>query len=133
MTNIQIVEPVEYSAGALSANKLGVKSFGGLAVKIKNPDNQAPLREKVINRLDVLSRFQKDVRHVSDKKERKRAGKEISIHLKLSSFLFKHRPDIFRSVHVAPYATRIKPLDRNFKVRSHSEGPSDVIFYGYLP
>lgn len=71
MTNIQIVEPVEFGAGAFAANKSGVKSFGGLVVPIKNSDNKAPLREEVINRLGVLSRFQKDVKHVSDKKGRK--------------------------------------------------------------
>jgi len=46
--------------------------------------------------------------------------------------LILKRTKVFDYIHHAPYATRIKPLDKNFKVRSHSEG-RDVMFYGYLP
>lgn len=37
---------------------------------------------------------------------------------------------IFRPIQFAPYAHKIKPLDKKF--RSHSEGPEEIIFDGYL-
>lgn len=43
---------------------------------------------------------------------------------------FKPRSNIFQSIQVQPYNTSIKPLDRQFKLRSHSEEP---MFQGYLP
>lgn len=47
-------------------------------------------------------------------------------------FVFAARQNLFRPAQVAPYTQRIKPLDRKFRLRSHSEGP-DVMFDGYLP
>lgn len=55
------------------------------------------------------------------------------IFISLASQFIPWRQNIFDSNHHAPYATKIKPMDRNFNLRLRSEGPADVIFYGYLP
>lgn len=133
MTNIQIVKPVE--RGRDVAKKGNAKSFDGLVAPIKSQDNNTSMREG-INRLDVLGRLQRDVKHVSEKKRWKRIFRTFSLKNFLMSFqsqLLPRRPNIFHQVNVAPYATKVKPLDRNFKSRSRSEGPADVVFYGYLP
>lgn len=134
MTNIQIVKPVERVGDV--ANKVNPKSFDGLVAAIKSRDNNA-LMGKGIDRLDILGGLQRDVKHVSDKKGGK-VFPTFSLKNFFVSFQYQlmprpRRPNIFQQVHVAPYVTKIKPLDRNFKLRSYSEGPPDVVFYGYLP
>ena len=44
---------------------------------------------------------------------------------------FKPRTNLFQNIQVQPYNTSIKPLDRQFKIRSHSQ--ERPIFQGYLP
>lgn len=104
----------------------------------------APINDK-INRLDFAGRLREDVPRVGVKKVKScvtcaMAFKDFFIHFINFACIFFPRPqfiprrrNIFQDLHIAPYATKIKPLDRNFKIRSHSQGRSDVIFYGYLP
>ena len=66
MTNIQIVKPVEH--GIDVANN--VKISDGLLAPIKIRNNNTPMRGR-INRLDVLGRLPKDVKHVSEKKKKR--------------------------------------------------------------
>lgn len=61
MTNIQIGRPVD-----ASADKVNGKSFDGLVAPIKYRRNNDSVREG-INRLDVLGRLARDVKHVSEK------------------------------------------------------------------
>lgn len=64
----------------------------------------------------------------------------FSLFMRRSSYLpfqfqeASRRVNIFSRIQVAPYNRNIKPLDKKFRRRSHSEGPEDnVMFDGYLP
>lgn len=102
----------------------------------------APINAE-INRLEPLVSWGESEKRVSDKKVNSIASDDVCVllvldsinelRISLSSQLIPRRRNIFHPIHPAPFATQIKPLDRKFKLRSHSEGPADVIFYGYLP
>ena len=124
-----MVKPVELDD---STQPVNVKSFDGPMIPLKKPN-------RGINRLDVQGRLQKD----NNDKKVKRVGDIKSVFYSLKNFssllcygfcsqFIPRRSNIFHSIHAAPYATRIKPLDKNFKMRSHPEG-RDVMFHGYLP
>lgn len=119
------MKPVEHNGSVNSDRE--VFNYG-LETSISETSG-IPRAEKEINK-----RFHY-VRHAEGRKVTC-AGDSIQLATFFASLLSQFLPrrsNIFDSNHPAPYSRKIKPLDRNFQVRSQLESRPDVIFYGYLP
>lgn len=135
MPNVQTVKPVE-SAG--SSDAIRVKAFDSPKAPIKQKSDVQINTIRRIEDFAIANRLQKlDANSIGRKRVRKKkmkSRKNAINHEKIFFFqLFVPlRQNVFRPIQVAPYSQRIKPLDKRFRFRSHSQGP-DVMFDGYLP
>lgn len=94
------------------------------------------IQRKVVN--GKSHEFRSIRKHIVDKQVTRVKAYKNFIKIKTLTFcasqFIPRRHNIFDSNHMAPYSRRVKPLDRNFRIRLQSENPAaDVIFYGYLP
>ncbi|KAG5682787.1 hypothetical protein PVAND_012118 [Polypedilum vanderplanki] len=126
--NIQAVRPVE-SAGSSGSKSIKVKTFDSPKMPIKNrfDDGQINIINKKIEKITTQeSRLQRlDLRNF---------GKRKLTHQPPSVPLQQNLPRkvLFRPILLAPYAHKIKPLDKKFRTRSHSSENPEILYEGYL-